>query len=72
MCQRARTCGACDAFTRQAIGRAGRIEFGQPNWDKYGGRIDAEVWIDDILLSDALIAAGLARPYNGGKRAGWC
>ena len=59
-------------FTRQAIAKAGRIEFERPSWDKYGGRIDADVWIDGRLLSDRLIAAGLARRYDGGKRAGWC
>ena len=59
-------------FTRQAIITAARIEFERPNWDKYGGRIDADVWIDGRLLSEQLIAAGLARRYDGGKRAGWC
>jgi len=59
-------------FTRQAIAAARSIEFRQPSWDKYGGRIDAEVWVDGKLLSDQLIAAGLARQYDGGKRRGWC
>jgi micrococcal nuclease len=59
-------------FTRLAIKRGGRIEFAQPDWDKYGGRIDAEVWIDGVSLADQLIAAGLARAYDGGKRGGWC
>lgn len=41
--------------------------------DKYAGRHDA-----DIILSDGqsvayvLVAAGLARNYDGGKRAEWC
>jgi micrococcal nuclease len=59
-------------FTSAAVARGSRIEFGRPSWDKYGGRIDADVWIDGRLLSDRLIAAGLARRYDGGKRAGWC
>lgn len=59
-------------FTRQAIATASNIEFESPSWDKYGGRIDADVWIDGKLLSEQLIAAGLARRYDGGKRAGWC
>jgi endonuclease YncB( thermonuclease family) len=45
-------------FTRQAIAAARSIEFRQPSWDKYGGRIDADVWVDGKLLSDQLIAAG--------------
>jgi Staphylococcal nuclease homologue len=59
-------------FTRQAITTAGSIEFERPSWDKYGGRIDADVWIDGERLADQLITAGLARRYDGGKRAGWC
>ena len=41
--------------------------------DKYLGRIDANV--ADARGGDvgrALVRAGLGRPYNGGKRAGWC
>ena len=59
-------------FTRDAIATADRIEFEGPTWDKYGGRIDADVWVDGERLADQLIAAGLARRYDGGKRAGWC
>ena len=59
-------------FTRDAVAGARSIQFEAPSWDKYGGRIDAEVWIDGKRLAHQLIAAGLARPYDGGKRAGWC
>jgi len=59
-------------FTHQAVTAAENIEFGDPSWDKYGGRIDADVWIDGKRLADRLIAAGLARRYDGGKRPGWC
>lgn len=59
-------------FTRAAIGRGRRVEFARPTWDKYGGRIDADVWIDGASLAQQLIAAGLARAYDGGKRGGWC
>lgn len=59
-------------FTSEAIARGRRIEFAMPGWDKYGGRIDAEIWIDGDSLADQLVAAGLARAYDGGKRQGWC
>jgi micrococcal nuclease len=59
-------------FTRQMVTTAESVEFADPSWDKYGGRIDADVWIDGKRLADQLIAAGLARRYDGGKRAGWC
>jgi len=28
--------------------------------------------IDGVNLADSLISNGLARPYDGGKRDGWC
>lgn len=42
--------------------------------DKYAGRVDADVFdAAGRNLAQALIAAGLARPYSGrGPRAGWC
>lgn len=41
-------------------------------WDKYGGRVDADVFIGSQKLSDMMIERGYARPYMGGKRKGWC
>lgn len=39
---------------------------------KYYGRVIAEIETNNGKLSDALIKAGLARQYAGGKRSGWC
>ena len=40
---------------------------------KYAGRVVARVILSDGTdLADALIEAGLGRPYEGGKREGWC
>ena len=39
---------------------------------KYAGRVVADVEINGQNLADLLVAAGLARRYDGGKRAGWC
>ena len=41
-------------------------------WDKYGGRILADLYIDNINVKHALIKAGLAKNYNGGKKENWC
>jgi len=42
-------------------------------WDKYGGRIDAIVEIDNKNVADLLLAAGLAKPYTGqGPKPNWC
>jgi len=41
--------------------------------DKYGGRYLARVvTAQGIDVARSMIAVGLARPYSGGKREGWC
>lgn len=42
------------------------------NWGKFGGRVLGDVIVDEKRLSAALIDAGLARPYDGGKKESWC
>ena len=40
---------------------------------KYGGRIIADVLLaDGRSLAALLIAEGLGREYDGGRREGWC
>lgn len=64
------------AFTRRLVDTAKatekQIHFSKIDWDKYGGRIDADVVIDGRSLADMLVSAGLARRYDGGKRGSWC
>jgi len=48
------------------------IEFKDLKWDKYGGRVLSNVYLDGKLYSDILIEKGLARPYDGGAKKGWC
>ncbi len=37
------------------------------------GRVIADVFTEDgRRLADVLIEAGLARPYDGSEREGWC
>ena len=41
--------------------------------DKYQGRVDADVATRRTPnVSDALLAGGFARAYDGGHRSGWC
>jgi len=41
--------------------------------DKYGGRVLADAATRSVPdISAAMLAAGLARPYGGGKRQSWC
>lgn len=50
----------------------GTIRLQNLHWDKYGGRILADVYINGQSLADMLIKAGMARPYDGKKRGCWC
>ncbi len=40
--------------------------------DKYGGRVEADVYVDNQNLAALLINQNLGRPYFGEKRTGWC
>ena len=59
-------------FANDMFRNADNIEFHNLKWDKYGGRILADVYIDGISYKDEIIEAGLAREYYGGKKIGWC
>lgn len=48
-----------------------RVEIDDRKHDKYG-RTLAHVIIEGKDLSQMIIAAGLGRPYSGGKRQPWC
>ena len=59
-------------FANDMFRNADNIEFHNLKWDKYGGRILADVFIDGVSYKDEIIEAGLAREYYGGKKIGWC
>lgn len=49
------------------------VELHGLRYGKYAGRLLAEIiTADGVNVSDALIEKGYARPYDGGKRKGWC
>lgn len=78
--------GQCEAEKRQAIQARDRVrslldhaiqsnipvQFCDPQWGRYGGRVVAWVAIGNIWLHDLLMDEDLARSYDGGKREGWC
>jgi endonuclease YncB( thermonuclease family) len=56
-----------------AILAQGEVGIGQVGLDKFGGRVDATASTKTTPdVSAALLQAGLARSYDGGRRAGWC
>lgn len=60
------------AFANKMFRDASSIEFANLDWDKYGGRILADVYIDGKSYKDEIINTGLARPYDGGTKQEWC
>jgi len=60
------------AFTKDAVASAGKIDIEILKWDKYGGRVLGYVYLDGQSLGNMLIAANLARPYNGDAKQSWC
>jgi endonuclease YncB( thermonuclease family) len=51
----------------------GRVAIGQVSLDKYGGRVVADASARGTAsVGEALLAAGHARRYGGGRRTGWC
>lgn len=49
----------------------GNVALERQGADRYG-RTLARVTVDGRDVADTLIAQGLARPYAGGRRDGWC
>lgn len=58
-------------FTVAMLRGARQIELRDVRRGKYF-RLLADVYADGKSVAAALIAAGLARPYDGGTRGGWC
>ena len=59
-------------FVAAKLAGASAVQFCNPAWGKYAGRVLADVMIDGQSLGAMLLERGLARPYGGKRRAGWC
>lgn len=59
--------------TKNLVSKANSVVvLSNPEWDKFGGRMLAEVTLRGTTLTKSLIAKGLARPYNGEAKQSWC
>jgi len=69
--ERARALAARNALSHLLA--QGDVAIGRVTPDKYGGRVVADVVTRSTPdVSRALIEAGLARRYDGGRRESWC
>ncbi len=57
----------------EVLAGAGPLALRQVEYEKYAGRVVADVSsAEGHDLAALMLSAGLARPYDGGKREGWC
>lgn len=57
----------------ELIGTSTLMTLKNAKWDKYGGRVDSEVIVNNINLGQRMIELGYARPYSGtGPKPNWC
>ena len=58
-------------FTTELVGNK-ELLLSEIEWDKYGGRIVANVKVGGVDIAQELLKKGLARVYNGEKKKSWC
>ncbi|MFC3615263.1 thermonuclease family protein [Lutimaribacter marinistellae] len=56
---------------RYMLLQAGEVAIVKQGTDRYD-RALAKLWVDGFPVSAKMIEKGLARPYSGGTRKGWC
>ena len=60
------------SFTRRWLAAHPVFQITDVRSGKFSGRVLGRIVADDADLAEDLLAAGMARPYDGGKRASWC
>jgi len=58
-------------FVQELIKNSKDIKISIIMWDKFGGRILGDVWIDGQSLRKLLLKSGFAREYYGSKKEDW-
>jgi endonuclease YncB( thermonuclease family) len=59
-------------FTLRFFRLGGTVLVSGVRLGKYAGRVLGRIAVDGKDLGEALVAAGLGRPYAGAKRESWC
>jgi endonuclease YncB( thermonuclease family) len=72
-CEKEAALGAeATEFAQSIISVGDTVQVNVLQWDKFGGRINADVFVDGENFAQMQIAKGLAVPYDGGKKQSWC
>ena len=59
-------------YVTDLVVNAKKINIELKEWDKFGGRVLGDLFIDGVSIRDLLINKGLAREYYGDKKKSWC
>lgn len=59
-------------FAKSIISVGDTVQVDVLQWDKFGGRINADVYVDGANFAQMQIEKGLAVPYDGGTKQSWC
>lgn len=72
-CDKEKAAGdAATAFTKAAIKASTKRQVFLIGWDKFGGRVLGDIFLDGKSLRQMLIANGHAREYYGEAKQSWC
>ena len=63
---------AASEFTKKVIANSKEKYVTLMSWDKYGGRVLGDVYLDGQSLRALLIQNGYAREYYGEAKQSWC
>lgn len=59
-------------FAKSQIAVGDTVQVNLLQWDKFGGRVNADVFVNGQNFAQMQIERGLAKPYDGGKKESWC
>ena len=59
-------------LTKQLVLKSTKRQIIIKDWDKFGGRVLGDLYLDGVSLRDSLIKANLGREYYGEQKQSWC
>ncbi|MEE8435849.1 MAG: thermonuclease family protein [bacterium] len=71
LCEKVAAKRATD-FTRRFVRHVAQVTVSEVRLGKFAGRVLGKISVNGRDLGDAPVAAGLGRPYSGGRRRAWC
>lgn len=74
--------GKCDAekelgeiatnYAKSIVKVGDTVQVNVLHWDKFGGRMNGDIFVNGKNFAQMQIEKGYAIPYDGGKKVSWC